>query len=54
MSSGKSNWEIAQVVGLSESTIKNHVHHILGKLHSATRAQAVAKAINLKLINSKH
>ena len=54
MSGGKSNWEIAQVVGLSESTVKNHVHHILGKLHAATRAQAVAKAINLKLISSKH
>lgn len=54
MSSGKSNWEIAQVVGLSESTIKNHVHHILCKLHTATRAQAVAKALNLKLISAKH
>ena len=54
MSSGKSNWEIAQVLGLSESTIKNHVHHILGKMHSATRAQAITKAINLKLISAKH
>jgi transcriptional regulator EpsA len=54
MSSGKSNWEIAQVVGLSESTIKNHVHHILGKLHVATRAQAVAKALTSKLISAKH
>ncbi len=53
MSSGKSNWEIAQVIGLSESTVKNHVHHILGKLHAASRAQAVAKAINLKLISAK-
>lgn len=54
MSSGKSNWEIAQVVGLSESTVKNHVHHILVKLHATTRAQAVAKAINLKLISARH
>lgn len=54
MSSGKSNWEISQVVGLSESTVKNHVHRILGKMHAATRAQAVAKAIHLKLINGKH
>ncbi len=54
MSSGKSNWEIAQVIGLSESTVKNHVHHILCKLHAATRAQAVAKAINHKLISARH
>ncbi|MBI5891024.1 MAG: autoinducer binding domain-containing protein [Nitrosomonadales bacterium] len=54
MSDGKSNWEIAQVIGLSESTVKNHVHHILGKLHVGTRAQAVAKAIKLKFISAKH
>lgn len=53
MSGGKSNWEIAQVIGLSESTVKNHVHRILGKLHASTRAQAVAKAINVKLISAK-
>ena len=54
MSGGKSNWEIAQVIGTSESTVKNHVHHILGKLHVATRTQAVAKALNLKLISPRH
>lgn len=54
ISSGKSNWEIAQMFGLSESTIKNHVHHILGKLQTSTRAQAVAKAISLELISAKH
>lgn len=53
MSGGKSNWEIAQVIGLSESTVKNHVHRILGKLQTSTRAQAVAKAINIKLISSR-
>jgi LuxR family transcriptional regulator, quorum-sensing system regulator CviR len=53
MSCGKSNWEIAQVMGLSESTVKIHVHHILGKLQVGTRVQAVAKAISLKQINTK-
>ncbi len=53
MSNGKSNWEIAQVIGLSESTVKNHVHRIFGKLQANTRAQAVVKAINVKLISPK-
>lgn len=53
MSSGKSNWEIAQVLDLSESTVRNHVHHILGKLCVSSRAQAVSKAISLKLIKAK-
>jgi DNA-binding CsgD family transcriptional regulator len=39
---GKTNWEIAQVLHLSESTIKNHVQRILNKLNVNTRAQAVA------------
>lgn len=54
MATGKGNWEIAQVMGLSESTVKNHVHCILAKLHATSRAQAVAKAISQKLINAHH
>lgn len=53
LSSGKSNWEIAQVIELSEATVKNHVHHILAKLQVSTRAQAVAKAMSAKLISAK-
>lgn len=53
ISNGKSNWEIAQLFALSESTVKNHVHHILNKLQATTRAQAVTKAINFKLIRAK-
>lgn len=47
---GKTNWEIAQVLNLSEATVKNHVHHILVRLKVNTRAQAVATAMSLKLI----
>jgi transcriptional regulator EpsA len=54
MFNGKSNWEIAKVIGLSEAAVKNHVHHILSKLHAATRTQAVAKALHLKLISGKN
>lgn len=53
LATGKSNWEIAQVIGLSESTVKNHVHRVLGRLKVGSRAQAVAKAINTKLISTR-
>lgn len=47
---GKTNWEIAQVLSISEATVKNHVHHILVSLNVNSRTQAVTKAMNLKLI----
>lgn len=45
LATGKSNWEIAQVLSISEYTVKNHVQRILIKLRVNTRAQAVAKGI---------
>lgn len=45
LGSGKTNWEIAQVLGLSEYTVKNHVQRILLKLKVKNRAQAVAKIL---------
>jgi transcriptional regulator EpsA len=53
LSTGKSNWEIAQVIGLSEATVKNHLYHIMRKLHTSTRAQTVAKALSTRLIALK-
>lgn len=41
--SGKSNWQIAQELNISENTVKNHVQRILTKLNVNTRAQAIAK-----------
>jgi transcriptional regulator EpsA len=46
LGSGKSNWEIAQVLCISENTIKNHVQRILTKLKVSTRAQAVSKVFS--------
>lgn len=43
LGAGKSNWEISQVLKISENTVKNHVQHILIKLKVNTRAQAVTK-----------
>lgn len=45
LGSGKTNWEIAQVLKISENTVKNHVQRILSKLKVSTRAQAVAKGV---------
>jgi two-component system, NarL family, nitrate/nitrite response regulator NarL len=39
---GLSNKEIARRLGIELSTVKNHVHHVLEKLHASRRAQAAA------------
>ena len=49
---GKTNWEIAQILKLSEMTVKNHVHNILVKLRVNNRTQAVTKAISTKMIRA--
>jgi DNA-binding NarL/FixJ family response regulator len=41
---GSSNKEIAQKLNIAETTVKNHVHHLLEKLDVTTRAQAAARA----------
>jgi DNA-binding NarL/FixJ family response regulator len=40
---GQSNKEIGQKLNIAESTVKNHVHHVLEKLNVTTRAQAAAR-----------
>lgn len=45
MAGGYSNREIAEALGASEGTIKNHVSSILGKLGVRDRTRAVLKAI---------
>jgi DNA-binding NarL/FixJ family response regulator len=45
ISKGHSNKSIASALNISESTVKNHVHHVLDKLSVATRAQAVAQQL---------
>ncbi|PSM37292.1 DNA-binding response regulator [Streptomyces dioscori] len=41
---GKANHRIAQQLGLSEKTVRNHVSHILDKMQAASRAELVARA----------
>jgi transcriptional regulator EpsA len=49
MQKGKSNGEIAEILGISQLTVKNHVQKILRKLGAHNRTQAVAKGISLSI-----
>lgn len=46
---GKSNIEIGMILGLSPFTVKNHVQKILRRLNVLNRAQAVGKALALRI-----
>lgn len=48
---GKTTWDISTILGISERTVKFHVANILQKLDAATRAHAVAIALERKLID---
>ncbi|HXT36544.1 MAG TPA: response regulator transcription factor, partial [Chloroflexota bacterium] len=44
LAEGRSNRDIGAALFLAESTVKNHVSNILGKLHAANRTHAVTLA----------
>ena len=47
---GKANWEISEIHGISQNTVKYHMRNVMKKLSVSTRAAAVAKAVQLGLI----
>ena len=47
MHEGKTNWEIAKILNLSELNVKYHIDQIFQKLEVRSRAQAVAKGRDL-------
>ena len=47
---GKINWEIANILGITDRTVKFHVGNIMKKLDAVNRAQAVAIAAYKGLI----
>ncbi len=44
MRQGKTNKEIGDQLFISVGTVKNHIHHILEKLHLKNRTQIAAYA----------
>ncbi|WP_246310027.1 helix-turn-helix transcriptional regulator [Paenibacillus alginolyticus] len=54
MSTGMTNREIAQKLGLAVGTTKVHVHNILGKMNVNRRTKAVAQAKELQLLNDNN
>jgi DNA-binding NarL/FixJ family response regulator len=50
MSQGLSTRQIADSLVISENTVKTHIRHILEKLEVNNRAQAVAKALEMRYI----
>jgi NarL family two-component system response regulator LiaR len=53
MIEGLNNREIAERLFISGSTVKNHVSSILSKLGTASRTQAVAMAVEKKIVSSE-
>lgn len=47
---GKSNWNIAQILNVSEHTVSFHLRNAFAKLKASTRTQAVLKAKTLDLL----
>jgi two-component system, NarL family, nitrate/nitrite response regulator NarL len=41
LAEGKSNKEIAGLLGISQSTVQNHIHNLLEKLGARSRLEAV-------------
>lgn len=50
---GKTNREIADILGLSPLTVKNHMQKIMKKLAVQNRSQAVVRVISLGVIRSR-
>lgn len=51
VAAGKSDWAIAQILGISRKTVNFHVENAKRKLGTSTRAQAVLLAARRGLID---
>lgn len=48
---GKSNWEISQILGISEDTARQHMKTAMRKLDAGSRTLAVVKAMTFGLVD---
>jgi two-component system, NarL family, response regulator LiaR len=53
LAEGKANKEIARELGISEQTVKSHVHSLLAKLGMLSRTQAALFAARIGLVSSE-
>jgi DNA-binding NarL/FixJ family response regulator len=51
---GQTTAMVAQALGLSEHTVRNHVRNILGKLDAHTKLEAVVRAARAGLVHFDH
>jgi len=54
IAAGKTAWETAQIVGITESTVAFHIRNTIIKLNASNRAHAVAVAMARSLIHNPH
>lgn len=52
IAAGKTAWETAKIIGVTESTVSFHVRNTISKLNARNRAQAVAVAMARSLIDN--
>lgn len=53
VASGKSDWQVAQILAVSPKTVNYHVENAKRKLGATTRLQAVVEAVRLGLIDGR-
>jgi DNA-binding NarL/FixJ family response regulator len=54
IATGRSNTAVARALGISNATVRSHVHHLLTKLNLTDRTQAVAHAYRTGFISAAH
>ncbi len=47
---GKTNWEIGEILGVSQNTVRYHMKNAFKKLSAKTRARAVSKALSAGIV----
>ncbi len=50
---GLRNKHIAVALGIEESTVENHLHHIFQKLHVANRTEAAVTALRSGIVQDE-